>query len=105
MQSSQTLEDLDEKSREKLKLSLFSYPVLQAADILLYGADTVPVGEDQSQHVEFTRQLARSFNSAYARDFPKPVLLPPEVLLSPAKRIMGLKRKCPNQTRILQAGF
>ncbi|KAK5084061.1 Tryptophan--tRNA ligase, mitochondrial [Exophiala xenobiotica] len=87
-----SMENLDEKAREKLKLSLFSYPVLQAADILLYKADLVPVGEDQSQHVEFTRQLARAFNSAYARDMKAPVFTLPSAMLSPAKRIMNLQQ-------------
>ncbi|KAK5954569.1 Tryptophan--tRNA ligase, mitochondrial [Knufia fluminis] len=87
-----SMEQLDEKAREKLKLSLFSYPVLQAADILLYRPNFVPVGEDQLQHVEFTRQLARSFNSAYARDLKAPTFNLPEVMLSPAKRIMSLQQ-------------
>lgn len=87
-----SMENLDDKSREKLKLSLFSYPVLQAADILLYKADLVPVGEDQSQHVEFTRQLARAFNSTYARDLKAPVFTLPEAILSPAKRVMNLQQ-------------
>lgn len=88
--SSRSPETLDEKSQEKLKLGLFSYPVLQAADILLYEPDTIPVGEDQAQHVEFTRQLARSFNSTYCRG-KDPVLTIPELLLSPAKRVMSLQ--------------
>lgn len=89
--SSRGLNNLDEKSQEKLKLSLFSYPVLQAADILLYEPDSVPVGEDQAQHVEFTRQLARSFNSTYCRKDQPPILRVPELLLSPAKRVMSLQ--------------
>lgn len=72
-------------SSERLKLGLFSYPVLQAADILLYGATHVPVGEDQAQHVELTRHLARAFNSTYCR-----TLKEPKLMLSPAKRIMSL---------------
>ena len=92
VKSDSSMESLDEKAREKLKLSLFSYPVLQAADILLYKADLVPVGEDQSQHVEFTRQLARAFNSAYAGDLKAPVFTLPEVMLSPAKRVMNLQQ-------------
>lgn len=46
-------------------LGLFTYPTLQAADILLYGADLVPVGKDQKQHIEFTRDIATKFNSEY----------------------------------------
>lgn len=89
--SERSLASLDEKSQEKLKLSLFSYPVLQAADILLYQADTVPVGQDQAQHVEFTRQLARSFNAAFQPTGERQILKPPELLVSPARRVMSLQ--------------
>jgi tryptophanyl-tRNA synthetase len=68
-----------------LQLGLFSYPVLQAADILVHGATHVPVGEDQSQHIEFTRQCAVSFNHNYGD-----TLTEPETILSPAKRVMSL---------------
>ena len=54
-----------EAATEKLKLGLFSYPVLQAADILLYKPTLVPVGEDQAQHIEFARTLARGFNAHF----------------------------------------
>ena len=74
-------------SREALKLGLFSYPVLQAADILLYKTTHVPVGEDQAQHIEFTRELATSFNHAY-----QPVFVAPQTILSPAKRVMSLQQ-------------
>jgi len=56
---------LDERAKSSLKLGLFSYPVLQAADILVYRASHVPVGDDQRQHLEFARECANSFNSAY----------------------------------------
>jgi tryptophanyl-tRNA synthetase len=59
--------DSDEATA-KLKLGLFSYPVLQAADILLYQPTVVPVGEDQLQHIEFARVLARAFNAHVRRD-------------------------------------
>jgi tryptophanyl-tRNA synthetase len=61
---------------ESVRLSLVTYPVLMAADILLYGADEVPVGEDQSQHVELAKTLARRFNGTYGEVFtvPKPAL-------------------------------
>jgi len=60
------------------RLSLLTYPVLMAADILLQGADEVPVGEDQNQHVELARALARRFNHTYGEVFavPRPVLPP-----------------------------
>lgn len=72
-------------SKDQLKLGLFSYPVLQAADILLYNTTHVPVGEDQAQHLEFTRELAIGFNHLYG-----PLLTVPETQLSPAKRVMSL---------------
>jgi tryptophanyl-tRNA synthetase len=68
-----------------LQLGLFSYPVLQAADVLVHQVTHVPVGEDQSQHLEFARQCASSFNHQYGD-----TLIEPETILSPAKRIMSL---------------
>jgi len=62
-----------------VSIGLFTYPILQAADILLYQADRVPVGEDQRQHVELTRDLARRFNSRFgggALTVPEPHILP-----------------------------
>ena len=66
-------------------LGLLTYPVLQAADILLYKAETVPVGEDQLPHLELTRELARRFNSLYRPLFPEP-----EPLLSHQPRLLGI---------------
>jgi tryptophanyl-tRNA synthetase len=57
---------------DRFAVGLFTYPVLQAADILLYQADRVPVGEDQRQHLELTRDLAQRFNSRYGRTFVVP---------------------------------
>ncbi|MGE3286997.1 MAG: tryptophan--tRNA ligase [Pseudonocardia sp.] len=54
---------------ERASVGLFTYPILQAADILLYQADRVPVGEDQRQHLELTRDLAQRFNTRYGRTF------------------------------------
>jgi len=67
---------------------LLGYPVLQAADILLYRADGVPVGEDQAPHVEITREIARAFNRAYGDLFPEPV-----TLLAETPRLMGTDGK------------
>lgn len=67
---------------------LLGYPVLQAADILVYKADRVPVGEDQLPHLELTREIARRFNSLYAPVFPEP-----EPILSRSPRIMGIDGK------------
>ncbi|KAL6937380.1 Tryptophan--tRNA ligase, mitochondrial [Hanseniaspora osmophila] len=69
-----------------VKLGLFAYPVLQAADILLYKSTHVPVGEDQSQHLELTRTLAENFNKMYKkRVFPLP-----KTMLAPTKKILSL---------------
>ena len=57
--------DKSKKSEENLNAALFTYPVLMAADILLYMTDLVPVGEDQKQHLELARDLAERFNSKY----------------------------------------
>ncbi|MBI4542384.1 MAG: tryptophan--tRNA ligase [Gemmatimonadetes bacterium] len=65
---------------------LLNYPILQAADILLYRADRVPVGDDQIQHLELAREIARRWNARFGRDF----FPEPQPLLSPATRIMGL---------------
>lgn len=55
----------DETVGKTLKLGLFSYPVLQAADILIHRATHVPVGDDQKQHLEFARECATNFNATY----------------------------------------
>jgi len=62
--------------RDSVSAALLDYPVLQAADILLYDADEVPVGEDQKQHIELTRDIAQRFNRLYGETFilPKPVI-------------------------------
>ena len=80
----------DDKATQNLRLGLFSYPVLQAADILLYRPTEVPVGEDQSQHIEFTRQLAKSFNALCCKE-EEPFFPNVDTILSPAKRVMSLK--------------
>jgi tryptophanyl-tRNA synthetase len=68
---------------------VLNYPILQAADILLYRADTVPVGEDQVQHLELSREIARRWNARFAS--PKAPYFPePAALLTPTRRIMGL---------------
>ncbi len=72
---------------ESVRLSLLTYPVLMAADILAYGADEVPVGDDQTQHVELTRDLAVRFNQRYGHTFVVPKATRPEV----AARVMDLQ--------------
>ncbi len=64
------------------------YPVLQAADILMYKANGVPVGEDQAPHVELTREIARRFNHLYGDVFPIP-----DVLLTPTAKLLGIDRR------------
>ncbi len=73
---------------ESIPAGLLNYPILMSADILLYRADLVPVGEDQVQHLELARETARRWNAAYAAGVP--VLPEPQPLLTEAKRIMGL---------------
>jgi tryptophanyl-tRNA synthetase len=74
--------------QESVVAGLLNYPVLQAADILLYRADSVPVGEDQVQHLELSREIARKWNTRFAGGeefFPEP-----KALLTATRRIMGL---------------
>jgi tryptophanyl-tRNA synthetase len=68
-----------------VQAGLFVYPLLQAADILLYKADAVPVGEDQLQHLELAREVARRFNRTYGETFPEP-----RALLTESPRILAL---------------
>jgi tryptophanyl-tRNA synthetase len=67
-----------EREQQLVRTSLFLYPVLQAADILLYNTDEVPVGDDQRQHVELSREIARRFNSTYADVLVEPRHVIPE---------------------------
>ena len=73
-------------ARDLHTYGFLGYPVLQAADILVYKADKVPVGEDQLPHLELTREIARRFNSLYK----KQVLPEPEAILTQASRLLGL---------------
>jgi tryptophanyl-tRNA synthetase len=76
------------KNRESASIGLFAYPVLQAADVLIYQATHVPVGEDQKQHLELARDIAAKFNGDYATDlFP----LPQPYITGPATRVMSLR--------------
>jgi tryptophanyl-tRNA synthetase len=75
--------DKSQKSgADRINVGLFTYPILQAADILLYQPDFVPVGEDQRQHIELTRDIAQRFNSKYKEIFNIPK---PEIIKSLAK--------------------
>ncbi|MDP3986442.1 MAG: tryptophan--tRNA ligase [Candidatus Veblenbacteria bacterium] len=84
--------DKASEHREAQNAGLLNYPILMAADILLYHPDLVPVGEDQTQHVEFTRTLARKFNSTFGEYFTEPKVYEAQVprvmsLLEPAKKM------------------
>ncbi|MEN6615285.1 MAG: tryptophan--tRNA ligase [Syntrophorhabdus sp.] len=77
--------DKAKQHRANINMGLMDYPVLQAADILLYKAGFVPVGEDQVQHIELSREVARKFNSRFGEVFPEP-----QEILSLAPRILGM---------------
>jgi tryptophanyl-tRNA synthetase len=74
-----------DQHKQHINLGLLTYPILQAADILLYRARYVPVGEDQVQHIELSRDIARKFNNTFGDYFPEP-----SARLTQAARIKGL---------------
>ncbi len=79
------------KNREGASVALFTYPVLQAADVLLYQATHVPVGDDQKQHLELARDIAQKFNNDFCADA-APVFTLPEPIIPPdSARIMSLR--------------
>ncbi len=81
------------ESNDFVSSALFTYPALQAADILLYDTDIVPVGDDQRQHVELTRDVAIRFNSRYGASEDDQILVVPEHRIPPAgARVMDLQR-------------
>ena len=75
----------EKKEKETGNVGLFDYPVLQAADILIYSADVVPVGEDQIQHIELTRDIAKRFNLRFGEIF-----VEPKAIINKTGRILGL---------------
>jgi len=87
LQRMHQFKDKSAREQELIRTSLFLYPVLQAANILLYKADQVPVGDDQRQHVELAREIARRFNSTYEEVFVEPGHVIPEF----GARIMDLQ--------------
>jgi tryptophanyl-tRNA synthetase len=87
LQRMHQFKDKAEREQELVRTSLCLYPVLQAADILLYKTDQVPVGEDQRQHIELAREIARRFNSTYGEVFVEPEVVVPET----GARIMDLQ--------------
>lgn len=78
--------DKSAKNAKNINVGLFNYPALMAADILLYNADLVPVGSDQKQHIELTRNVAEKFN----RDFGECFKIPDALIVRESARIMGL---------------
>ena len=87
LQRMHQFKDKAEREQQLVRTALFLYPVLQAADILLYNAHEVPVGEDQRQHVELAREIARRFNSTYGEVFVEPEVVVPAT----GARIMDLQ--------------
>ena len=87
-----TYKEQQEQLREKdlNNFGFLGYPVLQTADVAVYGADAVPVGQDQVSHLEFARELVRRFNHLYAKDREHPVLVEPRPLLTAVPKILGL---------------
>lgn len=79
--------DKSAKHADNINSGLFTYPVLMAADILIYNANLVPVGDDQKQHLEITRDIAQRFNSIYGETF----VLPEPYISNCGERIMGLQ--------------
>jgi tryptophanyl-tRNA synthetase len=76
------------KNKERAPLGLYSYPVLMAADILLYKSTHVPVGDDQKQHLELSRDIAQAFNRYYQNDF---FPIPEPIITGNATRVMSLR--------------
>lgn len=91
----------DKASRQSanVNVGLFTYPVLMAADILLYSPRVVPVGDDQLQHIELARTLARKFNSRFGKTF-----IEPKYLLTKTPRIMNLKDPAKKMSKSVPEG-
>lgn len=86
MQRMTQFKDKSESQKGEVRVGLFTYPILMAADILLYNTTHVPVGDDQRQHVELTRDIAQRFNSTYGETF----VMPEPAIPKAGARIMGL---------------
>ncbi len=91
--------DKSEDTPENVNIGLFDYPVLMAADIVLYDAKFVPVGDDQLQHLEFTRTIARKFNNRYGKTF-----IEPQPVLTDNSRIMSLDEPKKKMSKSRPAG-
>jgi len=91
--------DKSENEPENINVGLFSYPVLMAADILLYGAKAVPVGHDQLQHLELARTLARQFNKKFGKIF-----IEPQPVMTEVPRLMSLDDPSKKMSKSSPAG-
>lgn len=91
--------DKSDRQEKNINSGLLTYPILQAADILLYHGDTVPVGQDQIQHVELTRDIARWFNNRYEKYFPET-----KHLLTRVPKVMSLLDPNKKMSKSLGAG-
>ena len=87
------------QEQASVSAGLLCYPILQAADILLYKADLVPVGEDQIQHIEFTRDVGRKFNHLFGQTFPEP-----QAHVTKAARIMALTDPTSKMSKSIPGG-
>jgi tryptophanyl-tRNA synthetase len=88
------------ENQEDVNAGLFTYPVLQAADILVYKANLVPVGEDQVQHLELSREIARRFNHRFGETFPEP-----QPALTKGARIMALNDPTRKMSKSISGSF
>jgi tryptophanyl-tRNA synthetase len=86
---------------ENVSIGLFDYPVLMASDILLYQTDLVPVGEDQKQHIELTKTIAKRFNNEYDNVFK----IPEPLIKKEGARIMGLDDACKKMSKSARSEF
>jgi tryptophanyl-tRNA synthetase len=86
---------------DRASVGLFTYPILQAADILLYQADAVPVGEDQRQHLELTRDLAQRFNTSFGRTFTVPA---PYIIKDSTAKITDLQEPTAKMSKSASTG-
>ena len=96
--------DKSRKNEDNINAGLFTYPVLMAADILLFQSDVVPVGSDQMQHLELTRDIAERFNNLYGDVF----TVPEPYIGKTGARIMSLQnpeKRCPSLMKILTQAY
>ncbi len=91
------------QGQDSTSVGLFTYPILQAADVLLYDAVIVPVGEDQRQHIELTRDLGQRFNSRFGDTFTIPEVVDPEGDREDLRPAGPDRRRCRSRARTTRA--